>query len=231
MPISQLAICPEKTIIRRPAATARSTCSKPCVSTRPPRSNTLILRRCGYSAATRPRLSHMPVTIRSISASESSGKARLRLRRASLETPRKGPTRRASAPPRAEARPSDNASNTANKGAALHASRRSPTQDMLAVMASQVAPIAACRQHNGRNRADPIHSRRWAFATLGKRTAENKFCAQPGSAGAAAQTARADGKAEASVQPRAVALGGLALGVLDRAAVANLLGDDAAEGR
>ena len=46
--------------MRRPAATARSICSRPCVSTRPPGSKTRIFRRCGYSAATRPRLSHMP---------------------------------------------------------------------------------------------------------------------------------------------------------------------------
>src|SRR5437660_1340400 len=45
-----------------PAPTARSTCSKPCVSTGPPGSKTLIFRRCGYSATTRPRLSHMPAT-------------------------------------------------------------------------------------------------------------------------------------------------------------------------
>ena len=43
--ISQLAICPEKTIIRRPAATARSTCSKPCVSTRPLGSKTRIFTK------------------------------------------------------------------------------------------------------------------------------------------------------------------------------------------
>src|SRR6202022_3931040 len=67
MPISQLAIWPEKKIIRRPAATVRSTCSKPRVSTGPPGSKTLIFRRCGYSATTRPRLSHMPATTRAIS--------------------------------------------------------------------------------------------------------------------------------------------------------------------
>jgi hypothetical protein len=71
------------------------------------------------------RLSHMPVTMRSISVSESSGKARLMLHRACLETPRKGPMRRASAPPKAEAQSSGNNSNTPNKGAAPQASRRS----------------------------------------------------------------------------------------------------------
>ena len=43
--ISQLAICPEKTIIRRPAVTARSACSKPCVSTRPLGSKTRIFTK------------------------------------------------------------------------------------------------------------------------------------------------------------------------------------------
>ena len=37
----------------------------------PPDSKTRMFRRCWYSAATRPRLSHMPVTTRAISVSES----------------------------------------------------------------------------------------------------------------------------------------------------------------
>ena len=90
MPISQLAIWPEKTISRRLAATARSTYSKPRVSTRPPGSKTHIFRRCGYSAATRPRLLHMLPVRSAISVSESSGKARRVLRRACLEAPKKG---------------------------------------------------------------------------------------------------------------------------------------------
>ena len=130
--ISQLAICPEKTIIRRPVATARSTCSKPCVSMRPPASKTRIFRKCGYSAATRPRLSHMPATTRPISVPESSGKARLMLRRACLETPRNGPMRRASAPPRAEARSRGKSSNTPNRDAAPQDSRRSANPGVLA---------------------------------------------------------------------------------------------------
>ena len=43
-------------IIRRPRATARSMFSKPCVSTRPAGSKMRILRRCGYSAATRAEI-------------------------------------------------------------------------------------------------------------------------------------------------------------------------------
>src|SRR6516162_2274121 len=122
--ISQLAICPEKTIIRRPAATARSTCSKPRVSTRPPGWKTRIFAKCGYSAATRPRLSHIPAAMRAISASESSGKARLMLCQACLETPRKGPIRRASPPPRAEAQSRGRDLNPPNRNAAPQASRR-----------------------------------------------------------------------------------------------------------
>jgi len=95
--ISQLAICPEKTIIRRPVATARSTCSKPRVSTRPPGSKTRIFPKCEYSAATRPRLSHIPAATRAISVLESSGKARLMLRRALGRGPPRPPLAEASA--------------------------------------------------------------------------------------------------------------------------------------
>ena len=94
--------------MRRPAATARSMCSKPCVSTRPPGSNMRIPRRCGYSAATRPRLSHMPAMMCAISASESPGNARPMLSRARLETPSRRPIARASAPPIADAQSSGN---------------------------------------------------------------------------------------------------------------------------
>ena len=74
--ISQFARWPEKMIIRRPAATARSRWSRPRVSTRPPGSKTRMLRRCGYSAATRPRLSHMPADDALGLGLRSSGKAR-----------------------------------------------------------------------------------------------------------------------------------------------------------
>jgi hypothetical protein len=56
---------------------------------------------------------------------DAAGKARLMLRRACLETPRKGPMRRASAPPRAEAQSSGNSLNPPNRDAAPQASRRS----------------------------------------------------------------------------------------------------------
>ena len=57
--------------------------------------------------------------------SESPGKARLMLRRACLEAPRKGPMRRASAPPRADEQSSGKNSNMPNKNVAPQASRRS----------------------------------------------------------------------------------------------------------
>ena len=88
-------------IIRRPAATARSTCSKPRVSTTPPGSKTRMFRRCGYSAATRPRLS-----LRADDNARDLGLGKLMLRRACFDTLRKGPIRRASAPLRLEAEPS-----------------------------------------------------------------------------------------------------------------------------
>jgi hypothetical protein len=119
-------------IIRRPAATARSTCSKPRVSTRPPGSKTRIFAKCGYSAATRPRLSHMPTMTRAISVSESSGKARLMLRRACLKTPRSGPMRRATVPPRAEAQSRGKKPNPPNRNAAPQASRRWANRGVLA---------------------------------------------------------------------------------------------------
>jgi len=118
--------------MRRPALTARSTCSRPCVSTRPPGSKTRIFRRCGYSAARRPRFSHMLPMIPSISYSESPGKARLMLRRACRVTGRRGPMPRASPPPKADAQSSGKTLNMPNKNAAPQASRRSATLGVLA---------------------------------------------------------------------------------------------------
>jgi hypothetical protein len=66
----------------------------------------------------------MLATTLAVSVFESSGKARLMLRRACLETPRKGPMRRASAPPTAEAESSDKNVNALNNNAAAQASRR-----------------------------------------------------------------------------------------------------------
>src|SRR5437763_3677547 len=105
-----------------PAASARSRCSIPSVSTRPSGGNTRICRKCGYSAATRPRLPHMPRTIASIRAAESSGKAARKLRRARLETPRRGPIQRATVPPVAEAMSSGSARIAAKNSAAPQAS-------------------------------------------------------------------------------------------------------------
>src|SRR6516225_10774697 len=84
----------------------------------------------------------MPAATRAISVSESSGKARLMLRRACLETPRNGPMRRASAPPRAEAQSRGKNLNPANREAAARASRRSANRGALAVGLGQAAPIA-----------------------------------------------------------------------------------------
>ena len=64
-------------IIRRPAATARSTCSKPCVSTRPARledADLAQMRVFGRDPA--EIVPHASYDRRAISASESSGKAR-----------------------------------------------------------------------------------------------------------------------------------------------------------
>src|SRR5262249_31801028 len=83
-----------------------------------------ISRRCGYSAATRPRLSHMPRTIASTRSAESSGIAARRFRRARLETPRRGPIQRATAPPNPEAASSGNAPMAAKNRRAPQASIR-----------------------------------------------------------------------------------------------------------
>src|SRR5579885_968226 len=136
-PSSQFARWPEKTIMRRPAR-ARSKCSKPTGSTGPPGANTSMPRRCGYSAATRPRLSHMPRTMRSISPGDRAGKAKARLRRARREMPSRGPTARPSAPPSAEARPSGNRPKAAKKAAAPQAWTR-----------SDHSAIGERRQHGG----------------------------------------------------------------------------------
>ena len=117
--------------MRRPALTARSTCSRPWVSTRPPGSKTRIFRRCGYSAARRPRLSHMLPMTPSISGSESPGKARLMLRRACRVTGRRGPMARPSAPPKADAQSSGKTLNTLNKNATPQATSRSATLGVL----------------------------------------------------------------------------------------------------
>src|SRR5712692_2869572 len=122
--ISQFPRCPPKMIAGCPAAMARSRWSRPTVSTGPSGANTLICRRCGYSAATRPRLSHMPRTMLSTCGGDSLGSAARRLRRARSEIPRCGPIRRASAPPKAEAAASGNARIAAKNSAAMQASAR-----------------------------------------------------------------------------------------------------------
>src|SRR5215469_3732234 len=111
-------------IMRRPAATAWSICPIPRVSTRPHGSKTRISCKCGYSAATRPRLFHMPEMIREISTSVSAGMARPRLSRARFEMPSLGPIARPNAPPIADAQSRGNQPNIANASLALHASRR-----------------------------------------------------------------------------------------------------------
>src|SRR5262249_44160656 len=72
------------------------------------------------------------VVTRAISVLESLGKARLMLRRACLETPRNGPMRRASAPPRAEAQSRGKNLNPPNRDAAPQASRRLAKRGVLA---------------------------------------------------------------------------------------------------
>src|SRR6266851_3375061 len=120
--ISQFPRCPPKRIAGCPAAMARSRWSRPTVSTGPPGANTLICRRCGYSAATRPRLSHMPRTMLSTCGGESSGSAARKLSRARCEIPRRGPICRPSAPPTAEAAASGKARIAAKNSAATQAS-------------------------------------------------------------------------------------------------------------
>ena len=105
-------------IIRRPAATARSTCSKPCVSTRPP------ARRRGSSANadTRPQPARDCPTSALSGARSRHPKARekrgARLSRARLEMPSRGPMVRASAPPAADAQSIGSKPNTPNNRAA-----------------------------------------------------------------------------------------------------------------
>src|ERR1700676_699692 len=128
--ISQLPRCPPKTITGRPAASARSRCSRPAISVGPlrrretPGGNTRIRRRCGYSAATRPRLSHMPRTTLSTRVDDSSGNAARRLFRARRDIARWGPIWRARAPPSAEATATGRVRIAAKNTAAPHASAR-----------------------------------------------------------------------------------------------------------
>src|SRR5215831_14147326 len=99
--------------------------------------------------ATRPRLLHMPPMRSAISVSESSGKARRMLRRACLETPRKGPMRRASAAPTAEAQSSGKSLNTPKKHAAPQASRRSASRGALREKFGRVGVIAVADTTTG----------------------------------------------------------------------------------
>src|SRR5438552_2075496 len=148
--ISQLAMWPPNRITRRPAASARSRCSMPRVSTRLPGSNTRICRRCGYSAATRPRLSHMPRTIASIRGSDISGKAARRLRRARSEIARRGAIRHARKPPSAEAAASGRQRRIAMDAAAPQASNRCVQETGAAAgsaaSGARVASITGLRQ-------------------------------------------------------------------------------------
>src|SRR6185312_13975362 len=72
----------------------------------------------------RPRLSHMPRTIASVSALLSSGIASCKLARARLVMPSRGPIQRPIAPPSAEAQSSGNRPSTPPANAAIAASRR-----------------------------------------------------------------------------------------------------------
>src|SRR5579863_2912180 len=101
--ISQLPKCAEKKIKRVVDPRASTISRKPSTVTRPPGSYNLNLSRCGYSATTRPRLSHMSRTMRAISASDRLGRARRKLSRARLLMPSAGPMLRASNPPKADA--------------------------------------------------------------------------------------------------------------------------------
>src|SRR5690348_6541689 len=101
--ISQLPKWAEKKMKRVSGRRASSASCTPSTVTRPPGPYTLNLSRCGYSATTRPRLSHMPRTMRLMSESDRSGRARRRLSRARLLMPSTGPMLRARNPPTADA--------------------------------------------------------------------------------------------------------------------------------
>ena len=77
------------------------------------------------------------------------GKARRMLRRACLETPRKGPMRRARPPPTAEAQSSGKSLNTPKKKAAPHASRRSASRGALTGTLGRVRVIAVADTTTG----------------------------------------------------------------------------------
>ena len=70
---------------------ARSRCSKPCVSTRPPGSKTRILPQMRIFGRDPAEIVPHAAVMRVDLGSESSGKARRRLRRARLVMPRRGP--------------------------------------------------------------------------------------------------------------------------------------------
>src|SRR5262249_40587895 len=116
---------------------------------RPPGSKTRMFLRWGYSAATRPRLSHMPRMTLAISPSESRGKARSMLRRARLEMPRCGPIRRPIAPPRADAQSSGNIAKAPNNNATAQASRWWIGRDALAGLLGQLASIPMDGSNDG----------------------------------------------------------------------------------
>src|SRR5215469_3241111 len=101
--ISQLPKWAEKKMKRVSGLRASRNSRTPSNATRLPGSYGLNLSRCGYSATTRPRLSHTPCTMRLMSESERLGRARRRLSRARLLMPSTGPMLRARKPPTADA--------------------------------------------------------------------------------------------------------------------------------
>ena len=80
---SQLAMCPETRMPAVVPSRMARTGSESIQSMRP-LSSAAMRPKCGYSAATRPRLSHMARAMRSISGSGLSGNARRRLRRGAV---------------------------------------------------------------------------------------------------------------------------------------------------
>ena len=89
---------------------------------------------------------HMLLTTPAIWVSERPGRARLMLHRACLETPRKGPIPRASAPPSADAQSSGKSLNMPNTNAAPQASRRSASGGVRAdgLVAGGLALVINC---------------------------------------------------------------------------------------
>src|SRR5262249_17555159 len=87
-----------------------------------------------------------------------------------LETPRKGPIRRASAPPRAEAQSRGKDLNPPNRNAAPQASTRWANRGALALELGQAAPIAVA---DSTERATGLAS--IVFAALGDRAGGTRF--------------------------------------------------------